>query len=69
MSEQIALTVLLALYASVVVLVYRDAERRSIDPWPWTLLVLFLPLIGIAAYVARVVSRPSRGGHGRGTPA
>jgi len=46
---------LLAVHASAVYFVWRDADRRGIDSAPWVLLVIFLPFVGISAYVVRVV--------------
>lgn len=54
MGEIIVIGLVVTAYAVSVVLVYRDATRRRLEVWPWLLLVVFAPFIGVAAYLVQV---------------
>ena len=54
MGEIIVIVLLLMLNAAAAAFVYRDCVRRGFDPWAWVMLVIFVPLIGVVAYLGRV---------------
>ncbi|WP_369069321.1 PLD nuclease N-terminal domain-containing protein [Kineococcus terrestris] len=55
----------LAVYSLFDIAQSRDAEVRMFPRWAWVLLVVFVPIVGPAAYL--VAGRPlPPGGHGGG---
>ncbi|MEA2415811.1 MAG: hypothetical protein QOI58_2468 [Thermoanaerobaculia bacterium] len=51
---------LIGLHVAAVVVVYRDAAKRSSDAAIWALVVAFAPFVGVCAYIAIRVFAHSR---------
>jgi len=51
----VPLLLLVLLYITIVApVVYRDADRRGLDPWLWATVATFLPyLLGLVLYLVR----------------
>ena len=51
---------LIVLHIAAVLVVYRDAARRSADAAMWALVVAFVPFVGVCAYVAQLFAQNRR---------
>lgn len=58
--EITVILVLIGLHVAAVVVVYRDAAKRSADAAMWALLVALVPFVGVCAYITQVFLQSRR---------